>query len=233
MKNYFGWGMERDYQSAIGLFEEIIEQKRIENKEIISFSLLFLARCHEEGKGTEIDVLKAIKLYKQAIKMKNQTAIFLLGLIYHFGKEEIRPDIKKAIHLYEKAIKLGCKDSINNLATIYNEGTGGIERNTKKAVELYEKAVKMESVESMTNLANIYEQGKSEDGIETNVNKAINLYKEAIKGGDSDAMFDLAWIYLNDKFEQDLQTALVLLKRSANLGNGNAKNVLFKLTKSN
>ena len=136
-----------------------------------------LAEMYRDGKGVEVDLDKAIELYRRATTDNQKLAYHNLGYIYNsdtLGKK----DNDKAIHYFTKGAEANEKYALNALGDIYNKGEI-VEKDTAIAIKLYKKAAKQNLKDSQFNLAEIYEKGTGETKVD--LEEAIKFYQAAAK----------------------------------------------------
>lgn len=73
-----------------------------------------LAFMYDMGEGVEQNYTKAMELYKKAIDLGNEIAIFNLGLMYEYGKG-IEKNIDNAIKYYKEAADMGDQKGVEAL----------------------------------------------------------------------------------------------------------------------
>ncbi|CAB5297795.1 unnamed protein product [Rhizophagus irregularis] len=95
-----------------------------------------LARCYENGKGTEKNLEKAFHWYQKAAENGDKEAQFNLGVFYEEGIG-IEKDEVKASYWYQKAAQQGCSNAQYRLGFLYKIGKGVKEvlKNPFKKVE--------------------------------------------------------------------------------------------------
>lgn len=100
------------------------------------------------------DYANGVKWYERSAELKNDHAMFDLGILYQKGNDGIR-DVGKAIKWYEKAGNLGNVLAMKELGNIYYYGNG-VQKNYVKAREWYTKAANLGDSDSrvMLNVMN-------------------------------------------------------------------------------
>ena len=126
----------------------------------------------------EKDYIKARKVFEEAAKLGNSSAINDLGYMYLEGLG-MEKDYDKARKLFEEAVKLEDSAAMNNLGYMYREGLG-VEKDYDKVRKLFEEAVKLGDSAAMYNLAKMYQEGL---GVSKDYNKAKELYEQAYQNG--------------------------------------------------
>ncbi len=103
------------------------------------YGIYAVAKCYEDGIGTEKDEKMCFKYLKKAVQSGViPEAITDLGACYGKGKVTVKNN-KKAMRLYLKAALLGDILALTNIAWFYETGTG-VEKNTDIAYHLYKTA---------------------------------------------------------------------------------------------
>lgn len=103
------------------------------------YGIYAVAKCYEDGTGTEKDEKMYFKYLKKAVKSGAiPEAITDLGSCYGKGKVTDKNN-KKAMRLYLKAALLGDMLALTNIAWFYETGTG-VKKNTDIAYHLYKTA---------------------------------------------------------------------------------------------
>lgn len=183
-----------------------------------------LAVCYQNGLGVEKNLARAIQLFQEAAKKDYATAQNNLAVCY---LQRLAGTLEEGVYWLTKAAENGESDSWENLARCYLEGVG-TEKNPAQAVYWLEKAEK-NSVWAKSNLGRIYVDGVY---VQQNLTRGISLLSEAVKENDSEAMLHLgACYYTGTGVEKDIDAAVVLFRKSAQLGNKQARDVLRKIGK--
>ncbi|PJG82247.1 tetratricopeptide repeat protein [Caviibacterium pharyngocola] len=125
-----GKGVEKDTEKAYWWLSEAAEQGNIKGINYLAFMYL-------DGNGTKKSLPHAMKLLQKTANAKDQTAMFVLGMLYY---RELK-DFKNAFLWLEKAAKADHNESKFRLATMYEEGKG-TKRNAEKAVYWYQQTLK-------------------------------------------------------------------------------------------
>ena len=185
IKLYNGWFTTPNKKRSFDIFQEMVEKDALSQQKDASIPIFYLALFYQKGEGgAKKDIFKSIKLYKQAIKLKNSFAMINLGYIYQSGSGGVKIDLPKAIELFEQAVELKNSRAIFKLASCYQNGEGGIKQDIHKAVELYKQAVDMKDPKAMYHLALIYQN--AEGGLQ-DTKKATELLKQASSMGNRDS----------------------------------------------
>ena len=118
LRVFFGWEKPKNVEEAFLLFKEVYKKDEKFEKKETGLALFFLGRIYHLGTGKKVNLEKAIKFYKLAIKkFKNTSAMNNLGLIYHEGKNEKK--YHKALKLYEEAIQHNHLYAMVNLGILH------------------------------------------------------------------------------------------------------------------
>jgi TPR repeat protein len=187
-----------DYSLAKQYFENAIEAKG-KGKEMAYSNLGWM---YESGKGVELDVNKAIELYK---KSDNGYANSRLGRIYSNEKNTLH-DYSKAIIYFERAIELGSSDAMQYLGWMYDKGKGVTQSNSK-AFELYKQSADLNNANGLWNLAVCYKNG-------IGTTKSLSFYqyfsKKAANKNHKMAINNVAYDYFNGRngFAENIDSAL-------------------------
>ena len=175
----------------------------------------------------EKDYIKARKVFEEAAKLGNSSAINDLGYMYLEGLG-MEKDYDKARKLFEEAVKLGNSYAINDLGYMYLEGLG-MKKDYDKARKLFEEAVKLGDSAAMNNLGYMYREGL---GVEKDYDKARKLFEEAVKFGDSAPKYNLAKMYQEGLgVSKDYNKAKELYEQAYQNGIQQAKDKLDEIIK--
>ncbi len=124
-----------------------------------------LAILYEKGLGTEKNIPKAIKLYKEAAEVGHDTSIYNLGLYYETKANS--PDYAQAAALYKKVIdrmadtkKFNCAP--NDLGALYALGKG-VEKNETEARYLFQQAASKKMIIKLPAKSAYREMNKEKD----------------------------------------------------------------------
>ncbi len=193
-----------------------------------SYALYVNALWHQYGIGRDKNYPEAIRLYEEAIKLGNSSAMYNRAFMYQEGQGVLdgNRNYPQAISLYKEAIKLGHAGAMNNRAYMYHYGLGR-ERNYPKAIRFYEAAIERGNTRAMVNRAFMHRHGQ---GDAVNYPAAIALYEMAIKQGNAAAMVYRAYMYQYGQGSNvDYPAAIALFERASKLGNGEAMRALDQL----
>ena len=137
-----GFGVKKDLEKAVEYYKRVAysndsvsnflgnyykKRKEYENaRKYFSYaasnnygeSLIDLGVLYEKGLGGKKDINKAIEYYERAYKKntsKKDIAAYNLGLVYQYGKGDIKKDIKKAKEWYKNSNYKKAKDKLKGL----------------------------------------------------------------------------------------------------------------------
>lgn len=86
-----------DHKKALEYVKEGVKYRNVE-------CINLLGVFYEKAYGVKKDIKKAVFYYKEAYNLsKSKSAAYNLGLIYHYGKGNIKKDFKLAKHWYSKS----------------------------------------------------------------------------------------------------------------------------------
>ena len=131
--------------------------------------------CYYLGKGTSVDVPKALELLQEAAAMHEPRAMDLLGT--HFRRAK---DYQKARTYFEEATQLGFVRSTVNLGVLYLQGEG-VSQNYQTAVALFKKGADRSDSYGMFFYAECLAEGK---GVQKDVAAATEWAKKAAQAGN-------------------------------------------------
>ncbi|POG62841.1 hypothetical protein GLOIN_2v1757723, partial [Rhizophagus irregularis DAOM 181602=DAOM 197198] len=149
---------------------EIEENNRIKEFELFlkaaddnySIAQVYLAKCYNDGYGTEQNKDSAFKWYQKAAE-----------------NERVEQNKRKAFKLFQKLAEQGYEDAQYELGKFYYSGIE-IEVNKTRAFELYKIAAEKGQTNAQNELGTSYEHG---DGTEQDLEKAIYWYNKAAENG--------------------------------------------------
>jgi serine/threonine protein kinase/TPR repeat protein len=131
--------------------------------------------CYYLGKGTTVDVPKALELLQEAAAMHEPRAMDLLGT--HFRRAK---DYQKARAYFEEATQLGFVRSMVNLGVLYLQGEG-VTQNYQTAATLFKKGAERSDSYGMFFYAECLSEGK---GVQRDVGAATEWAKKAAQSGN-------------------------------------------------
>jgi serine/threonine protein kinase/TPR repeat protein len=131
--------------------------------------------CYYLGKGTAVDVPKALELLQEAAAMHEPRAMDLLGT--HFRRAK---DYQKAKTYFEEATQLGFVRSMVNLGVLYLQGEG-VSQNYQTAAALFKKGADRSDSYGMFFYAECLSEGK---GVQKDAGAATEWAKKAAQAGN-------------------------------------------------
>jgi serine/threonine protein kinase len=131
--------------------------------------------CYYLGKGTTVDVPKALELLQEAAAMHEPRAMDLLGT--HFRRAK---DYQKAKTYFEEATQLGFVRSTVNLGVLYLQGEG-VTQNYQTAATLFKKGAERSDSYGMFFYAECLAEGK---GVQKDAGSATEWAKKAAQAGN-------------------------------------------------
>jgi len=131
--------------------------------------------CYYLGKGTNVDVAKALELLQEAAAMHEPRAMDLLGT--HFRRAK---DYQKAKAYFEEATQLGFVRSTVNLGVLYLQGEG-VTQNYQTAATLFKKGAERSDSYGMFFYAECLSEGK---GVQKDASAATEWAKKAAQAGN-------------------------------------------------
>lgn len=152
---YLRGGVEKDFESAVKLFKEVIGQS--EGDPLLnSMAKQNLGACYENGEGLAQDYAMAFKLYQEAVDQGNIGAKNNLGVCYLNGKG-VERDYAQAVKLFQEAANQGDAMAIYNLGTCYEFGQG-VPLSLFTAIKLYKLSASMDCVEAKNALQDLHQK---------------------------------------------------------------------------
>lgn len=150
-----------------------------------------LAQAYLDGKGVQVDYIKALEHCEKAESYGNEGSRFIASII--IGGEHTSDEIRK--NYCEKKAKQGDAYYQYQLGLIFEEENS---QDCSKAIEMYEKAAKQSYRNAINALARLYHEGKCIKGDEK---KALQYNLDALKidqkeYGEAKGLYILA-----DKYE--------------------------------
>lgn len=228
--------------------EEVLKQAD-NNDPVAFYEAAYRYRYGEEG--AEIDIPKAVELYKKVLKyQRNTSAMYKLGYIYLTGEMGCENESECVVY-FEAAAELGHPGSAIQLGILYEYGDY-VEKDYDKALELFNFAIASGRNDAYYNAGEIYRHKDMIDealkcykialendnlsaalplgwfyedgiGVEKDEKKAFEYYKQAYEDGNPDSAYYLARMYyLGRGTEESDAKAFPLLKEASEQGNKNA-----------
>jgi len=171
----------------------------------------------------DVDIDKAIELYKKSADKGNSTAIYNIGFV--IGMYATIKKNEEENEYYKKAADMGNVYAQTVLSANYSLGIG-IKIDKAKAHYWDVQAALNGKLESIKSVATNYYLG---EGTNKNFDEAIKWFQKAVDMGDDDSVFDLANMYRDGEgFEQDEDKAIEMYTKAADMGNVYAQNRLAK-----
>ena len=177
-----GLGVEQDIDEAINWYEKAITEGRV------VYSYHNLGMIYQYGsKNIEVNVDKAIELYKEAANQNYLGSIQNLGIIYHQIK-----DYDKALKWLNKAADLGLPQANYVLMEMYLNGDG-VKQDFGEGIRLAKLAADSGYYLAQHNLGRFYHFGLV--GLEKDYKAARKWYKLAANQGFSNSQVNLGILY--------------------------------------
>ena len=177
-----GLGVEQDIDEAINWYEKAITEGRV------VYSYHNLGMIYQYGsKNIEVNVDKAIELYKEAANQNYLGSIQNLGIIYHQIK-----DYDKALKWLNKAADLGVPQANYVLMKMYLNGDG-VKQDFGEGIRLAKLAADSGYYLAQHNLGRFYHFGLV--GLEKDYKAARKWYKLAANQGFSNSQVNLGILY--------------------------------------
>lgn len=172
-------------------------------QQLSTAQLLKLAKQYRFGIVRDVDLNKAVAIYKHLSREGNTRAMNELGRMYLTG-DGVKKNPHAAFNLFKKAAEEGNKKAMCNLALIYQKGIGR-PVNFQKAFAWYQKAAEAGSAQGYYGTGYFLYKGL---GTEQNYDQAIYYLKKGAEKNHAGCAFLLGSFYANgfgDK--QDLAKA--------------------------
>lgn len=164
----------RRYHEGIGVdidLEEAVYYYEMGQENNYSKSLTNLGNMYRGGEYFPANIIKAIKLYCQAIENGSINSLYNLAQVFLY--EENVLDLEEGIRLLNEAISKGSEASVLELADCYLTGYG-VKKDYFKAIEIYQTIPKNEV--ALNNLGNIF---YNEEGMAQDLEKSFDFYKKS------------------------------------------------------
>lgn len=169
LERALGFYKRGDYQQATLYFA----QADVMNAPEAAFAL---GAMNFAGKGTPVNIPKALEYYEKAAAAGYAPAQTTLALLYIHG-ENVVQDVDKGLKFAEEAAGNGDPEAQIMLARWYENGEN-VEKDMKKAVAFYQKAAMQGDINAKTALSVIYKNGS--DSIPANPHTAAR-WQESIQ----------------------------------------------------
>lgn len=163
-------------------------------------TVLLLAKCYAQGRGTDKNPETALSYYKRAADNgeKDADMAFALGKAYYEGQAPLAKDPAAAKKFLQMAVDLGNNKAYLELAYCYYQ-----ESDFDFAFECFQKAADAGMGIAMYHLGIMTENGQ---GVTADADRATEWYRKAAENGYVKAMFTLAMHYRNK--QKDYQQAV-------------------------
>lgn len=222
----YGRGVSIDLQKAEEYYKESYDGFEILYKtesKMKAYLAYRLGKQNKFGLGVERDLKKAFTYFEYSANNGNSYAQYYLGNMYYMG-QGVEKDYEKALEYYEQSSKCdkGNAYATYKLGKMYEEGIGTevnleeAEKNYKMAYNLFEEMEndqESDGVEYRLGIMNLL--GK---GTEKNELAAKEYFEKAADSGNPYAQYQLAKLYLKSGKADDINTAIILLEKSADKG---------------
>lgn len=129
--------------------KEAEEKARIEEKDVAKKQWdELVAFCEQEDKSSPNRGYPNPKLLLFDAEQGDVDSMYLLGVLYENGDDEIEQDYDKALEWYKKAAEKKDTDSMCAIAKLYEEGKG-VKKNLKEAQKWMQKAAHLGDEKAM------------------------------------------------------------------------------------
>jgi len=143
-------GPLQDYELAFDLAQKSAAQNNGDG-------IWYLALAYEHGRGTTIDIDKAIQLYRQGAKIGHAPSQHSLG-VYYYNGEYLEQDLEKAFELFMASAQQGYGLAMKNVGQCYQFSIGVPYCNMNKAMEWYEKALTVLDDPELEHTVSLYKE---------------------------------------------------------------------------
>lgn len=134
-----------------------------------------------EGRGVEIDLVRAASWYQRAADMGHAPSQYRIANFYEKGSG-VERDLAAAKKWYQMAAEQGNASAMHNLAVLY--ATAGAAPDFASAANWFERAAEVGVRDSQVNLAILYARG---DGVSRDLVQSYKWFAIAANDGDKDA----------------------------------------------
>lgn len=181
-----------------------------------------LGKMNYQGKGTEVNVEKAIDYLKNSTAMGNDNAKYLLAKIYlEMG---MVGNVPQAIIWLEELADKNIIHACNLIAKEYRRGVN-IDINIDKAIRYYSISADKNDCFAQYELYKIYFNTAGH----TNIELSINYLLKSAENGFDIAQYQLGKYYLQDEPIKRVDIGIEWLQKSAQQGNQFAQYTIGKL----
>jgi TPR repeat protein len=141
--------------------------------------------CYYYGKGTAIDIAKAVEFLQEAAALREPRAMDLLGTYYRKLRQ-----FDQARKSYEDAAAAGYPLSLSNLGVLYMNGEG-VQRSPEVAANLFKQGAEKGDPNAMFFYASCLENGV---GLQRDIKAATEWFRRSAHAGNARA---IEWCRLN------------------------------------
>ncbi|KAJ3031916.1 hypothetical protein HK097_005395, partial [Rhizophlyctis rosea] len=170
-----------------------------------------MARIHETGKGTPVDLRTAADLYLLAAEKGHLDAMCSNGYLLENGYATSTPDPSSALKWYATAADQGYARAQNAVGSCYYWGKG-VKRDRGEAVVWYRRAAEQGDPHAQNNLGICYEEGS---GVARDLVMAKTYYKMAADARHAGGVNNLGFLCM---MEKDYMTAIKHFHLAMSLG---------------
>lgn len=190
---------------------------------VTSVKLLELARKYKYGINTDVNMKKAISIYKALAKSGNVVGMRELAHIYLIG-DSVKKSYRTAYDLFRKAAEGGDLKSLCALADMYREGKG-VPMDYYEAFSLYSKAADKGSTQGLYGVGYCFYKGI---GVAQNYDQAVHFLKLGSQKGNSSCDMLLGNYYSHGYMNgnPDYEEAKKYYKNAVKRGNGWAVDIV-------
>lgn len=182
----------KEYKNALFWFEQAVEQE--ENIE----AKLYLAKCYQNGLGTEANPKKAFQLYRESAEEGSEIGMRELGKCYlkGIGTEE---DKKEAFYWFKGGAELDDAESYYQLGRCYHFALG-TERDDEKGFEAFQEAVKWADItytslpDATFMIGTFFYNGT---GVGVNYDAAVSCFEKAAEENHAEALYMMGECYFH------------------------------------
>jgi TPR repeat protein len=144
-----------------------------------------VGECYYYGKGTAIDIAKAVEFLQEAAALREPRAMDLLGTYYRKLRQ-----FDQARKSYEDAAAAGYPLSLSNLGVLYMNGEG-VQRSPEVAANLFKQGAEKGDPNAMFFYASCLEDGV---GLQKDIKAAAEWFRRSAHAGNPRA---IEWCRLN------------------------------------
>ncbi|HVV68329.1 MAG TPA: tetratricopeptide repeat protein [Gammaproteobacteria bacterium] len=197
---------KKDYKAAFDCFTRSAAQ----NDAVAQW---FLARCFQNGEGTDKDINAAFYWNNRAASQGVAPAQYNVGMAYLHGNG-IKQDKKTGFNFLKLAADQHWAEAEHQIAFCYRDGNG-TKRDESLMLEYFKRAAEQNLPQAQANLGNCYIMGK---GTPQDAKAAFTNYEKAAIGELPEAQVNLALCYYNgDGVERNLLLAAKWLSKATSL----------------